>query len=244
MKKKLKIYSTLLALVLIVACISKIFYFHSSAYSNRDGEELILDSLTEEFANIYMESTVITDSISGDTIGTSSSWNVHFKPTLEVSVPVRPRNAATDKYLYSRFEGQPCRVEMERVKLKVPMEKAPDTIKIELLLIACSWLPLSIWLLVIVLKIIYSVYKGEVFVTQLSKRLERAGMLLVAIWAVSNVITWIVIWLLKRNVMLAYYDIPYIFVALTDVIFGLSLMIVSQIILMGKDLKEEQELTI
>ena len=32
---------------------------------------------------------------------TTSSWTVHFKPTLEISVPVRPIRGANDKFLYS-----------------------------------------------------------------------------------------------------------------------------------------------
>ena len=243
MKKKLKIYCALLALVLIGVYVCKPFNIYTHTYTARDGETLILDSLTEEFATINMKSSVEVDSINGDTISTTTSWNVHFKPTLEVSVPVCPHNSATAKYLYSNIKGQSCLVEMQRVKLKVPMEKTPATFKI-VLSIVCLVIPLYIWLLVIVLKVIYSVYKGEVFVTQLSKRMENAGMLLVAIWAVSNIVTWIAIWMLRKDVLLAYYEIRYIFVGLTYVVFGLVLMIVSQIILMGKDLKEEQELTI
>ena len=43
---------------------------------------------------------------------------------------------------------------------------------------------------------------------------------------------------------MAYYDIYWQPASINFVIFGLVLMILSQIILKGKDLKDEQELTI
>ena len=111
-------------------------------------------------------------------------------------------------------------------------------------LTACATLPLLIWLMVIVLKVIRSVYKGEIFVSQIAKRLETAGWLLVATWLIGNVTDYIHIQLLRDAVLMAYYDIYWQPASINFVIFGLVLMILSQIILKGKDLKDEQELTI
>jgi hypothetical protein len=44
--------------------------------------------------------------------------------------------------------------------------------------------------------------------------------------------------------MIAYYNIPWESASIFYIVFGLVLMIISQIILKGKDLKDEQELTI
>lgn len=245
MKKKLKIYSVLLALVLIGNYVCKTFNIYNYTYTSREGETLILDSLTEEFATIDRKTITRVDTIDGTPVPiTSRSWNVHFKPTLEVSVPVRPHNSATDKYLYSRVKEQPCVVEMQRVKLKVPMEKGSTTFTVVIALMICLLLPPTIWLLVIILKVIRSVYKGEIFVTQIAKQLETAGWLLVAFWFLANVVSYVQIMLIRDAVLMAYYDICWQFVSIYYIIFGLALMIVSQIILMGKDLKEEQELTI
>jgi hypothetical protein len=92
--------------------------------------------------------------------------------------------------------------------------------------------------------VVRSVYKGEIFVSQIAKRLETAGWLLVATWLVVNVTSYIQIQLLREQVLMAYYDICWQPASINFVIFGLVLMILSQIILKGKDLKDEQELTI
>ena len=246
MNKKLKIYSILLVIVLVGMVFSLTFHYDHYSSIHRDGEVLTLDSLTEEFAKVDMKTTVNVDTVNGkcDTIGTFSSWNVQFKPTFEVTVPVRPNRAAPDKYLYSRLRGEPCMVEMQQVKLKVPFEKASPDFMITNTLLACSMLPILIWLLVIILKVIRSVYKGEIFVTQIAKRLETAGWLLVAFWVFANVISYVHTQILQNAVEMAYYNIYWKSVSVNYIIYGLVLMIISQIILKGKDLKEEQELTI
>lgn len=245
MNKKLKIYSILLALVLVVTVVSNTFHQENFTSIHSDGEILKLDSLTEEFAKIDKKVTTRVDTINSkpDTI-TTTTWNVDFKPTFELTFPVRQRGSATDKYLYSILRGEPCMVEMKQVKFKVPFEKTSPDFMILHSLLFLSTLPLCIWMLVIVLKVIRSVYKGEIFVTQIAKRLETAGKLLVAIWLLNNVIGYVQIEMIRKAVHMAYYDIYWQFSIDYNVIFGLILMILSQIILKGKDLKEEQELTI
>ena len=146
MNKKLKIYSVLMAIVLVGSAITLTFNYESYSYDKRDGEVLTLDSLKEEFAKVDRKTVVNVDTTGGkrDTIGTSSSWTVQFKPTFEVTVPVRPIRGANDKFLYSSVKGEPCMVEMQKVKLKVPFEKAsPDYILTNTLL-SCATLPLLI----------------------------------------------------------------------------------------------------
>ena len=245
MNKKLKIYSVLLAVVLVGMVVSLTFHYdHFSSY-HLDEDVLTLDSLTEEFAKVDMKKTTRVDTINGGTNTlTSTSWSVSFKPTFELTVPVRASRAASDKYLYSRLKGQTCMVEMQQVKLKVPFENASPDFMIANTLFACSTLPLFIWLLIIILKVIRSVYKGEIFVSQIAKRVETAGKLLVAIWVVEMVASYFQIKMLQGAVEMAYYSIYWQPTSVNCIIYGLVLMIISQIILKGKDLKEEQELTI
>ncbi len=246
MNKKLKIYSVLLAIVLVGTVISNT-YHHRDSYTTvtRGGEVLTLDSLTKEFGKVDKKTSVKVDTVDGkrDTVSTTTSYNVQFKPTWEVSVPVRPNRAATDKFLYSKVDGQSCMVEMQQVKLKIPMEKGSDTFNIIFALTILLLLPF-LWLLVIVLKVIRSVYKGEIFVTQITKRLETAGWLLVGFWFLANIVGYIQIQILRETVRMAYYDIYWESASIYYIVFGLVLMIISQIILKGKDLKDEQELTI
>ena len=117
MNKKLKIYSILLAIVLVGTVISNTYHRENYSTVTREGEELTLDSLTEEFGKVDKKMTVHVDTIDGkrDTIGTTTSYNTQFKPTLEMTIPVRPNRFGNDKFLYSNVKGQTCMVEMQKV---------------------------------------------------------------------------------------------------------------------------------
>ena len=106
LKNKLKFYSVLTAIVLVGTVLSLTFNFENYSCEQGDGEVLTLDSLKEDFAKIDRQTTVNVDTANGrrDT-STFSSWTVHFKPTFEVTVPVRPIRGANDKFLYSSIKG-------------------------------------------------------------------------------------------------------------------------------------------
>lgn len=248
MKKKLKIYSALL--IVVLAClVAKFFTYNTSrSWTNRPGEELYLDSMNSYFAKkLDIKTTTWNDTINGaPATHTSTDWSFTAKNTWEVNIPVRHRGGI-DHYLYSRLaNGQPVMVDMQTVKIKVPMENNPQIRPIIIsLFLGCLVVPFDIWLLVVILKVLRSVYKGEVFVSEIAKGLEKAGKLLVAIWVVGRITYHIILLIMKKNLLLAGYEIDFPIIGeVTFLIFGLALMIVSQIILMGKELQEEQELTI
>jgi hypothetical protein len=246
MKNKLKIYSVLLVVVL-VASVCKYLNVYSYSWTNRPGEELIVDSLNENFAKIDINTHTWTDTIDGAPV-TQSATNSHTrgKFTYSIGVPVRKRGSL-DHYLYSRLtNGQQVMVDMQTVKIKIPIEESQkNTPFLFSGVLALAFVPFYIWLFVIVWKILRSVYKGEVFVTQIAKGLEKAGKLLVALWIVGRIVSYVILSIMKENLLMAGYDIDIPIVGeLSSVIFGLILMIVSQIILRGKELQDEQELTI
>ena len=248
MKKKLKIYSAML--IVVLACLVTKFFTvnHSRSWTNRPGEELYLDSMNLNFAKkLDIKTATWNDTIDGSPVThTSTNWKAVNKYTFDICVPVRHRGGI-DNYLYSRLvNGQPVMVDMKYVKIKVPMENNPQ-IRPFVISLALIFLivPFYIWLLVVIMKVLWSVYKGEVFVTQIAKGLEKAGKLLVAIWIVGRIVGYIILSIMKKNLLLAGYEIDFPIIGeVTFLIFGLALMIVSQIILMGKELQEEQELTI
>ena len=248
MKKKLKIYSALLIVVLAVLATKFLTITRSQSWTSREGEELYLDSMNLNFAKkLDIKTMTWTDTINGaPATHSSTDWNFTAKNTWEVNIPVRHRGGI-DHYLYSRLvNGQPVMVDMQTVKIKVPMENNPQIRPIIIsLVLGCLVVPFYIWLLVVILKVLRSVYKGEVFVSEIAKGLEKAGKLLVAIWIVGRIVGYIVLSIMKQNLLLAGYEIDFPIIGdVTFLIFGFALMIVSQVILMGKELQEEQELTI
>ena len=230
MKKKLKIYSALLAIVLIGTILFETVEVSGSSSTKEDGEELYFGALPEDFAT--------TDSIEGGIVK-------NFKPTFNIEVAVRPRNFPKDFALLSEVDGQVCRVDMQQVQLVIPRDRvihsSPFLTGIVMLV---PILLLFVWLFVIVFQVLRSVARKEVFAARIAKKLELAGILLVIIQLLNYAGSYIMTQTLVRSVNMAYYDIVWLPQRTTCLIMGLTLMIVSQVILMGKDLKEEQELTI
>ena len=129
MKKKLKIYSALLIVVLAVLATKFLTITRSQSWTSREGEELYLDSMNLNFAKKIEKATrTWNDTVDGVPVTQSSTdFNWSSKKTLYVDVPVRHRGCL-DHYLYSRLvNGQPVLVDMQNVKITVPMENSPQT---------------------------------------------------------------------------------------------------------------------
>ena len=107
------------------------------------------------------------------------------------------------------------------------------------------WIIAFVWIFWMVFKLIVKIRSGEIFVTKVAKYLETTGYLLSFIYLYELVVSYIITQYFIDNIHLADHSI--VFVDESNSMYlltGLGLMIISQIILMGKDLKEEQALTI
>ena len=230
MKKKLRFYCGLLALVLVAAIVCDLVHINYSSSTDKENEELYFGKMPGDFQT--------TEEIEGG-VRTKS------KPVCNIDVNVYPRHYPKDFALLSEVDGQVCRVDMKRVSLCIPadrvMQSKPFIITYATLI---PNLLLYAWLFIIVFQVLRSVSRKEVFVTRIARKLERAGILLAAIWLWDYVRSFIVTQILVGYVNMAYYDIKWFSANFTCLVIGLALMIVSQIILMGKELQEEQELTI
>ena len=168
MKKKLRLYCGLLAVVLVAAIVCSLVHFNYSCSADTEGEELYLGKLPEDFQT--------TEEIEGG-VRTKS------KPTMSIDVNVYPRYYPNDSTLLSNVDGQVCRVDMKRVSLAIPADRVKQSKPF--IITYCSIIPnvlLFGWLLVIAFQVLRSVSRKEFFVARIAKKLELAGILLVVFW--------------------------------------------------------------
>ena len=229
MKNKLKIYSVLLVVVLVAAIVSNNFELYAPTYN--EGEELFFGELPED----YMYSEI-----------TGNDTATYYKKREGFNVKVYPWYRLCDnRYLLCKVGGQTCRVDIREISLQMPWNRMvhfkPYIVSVVTLIPICL---LFVWLLVIVYQVLRSVKRSEVFVARIAKKLEWAGILLVIIQLLSFARTCIVTHTCEQYIKIMNHDIYWKLGDITYFVIGLALMILSQIILMGKDLKEEQELTI
>ncbi len=234
MNKKLKIYTTLFLVVLIVLLVFPVNLHHySSTYIPGSEGKLEYGNIPEQF---YERDTIIE----ADGISTSSKMR-----TRTYTVNVLPKKPYANTAIISTVGDQAYKVTMKQITLTLPTAKAKKTPIVIFITSIIISLAMLIWVLCLVIKLIRSIRRGEIFVSNVSKYLETTGILLSVIYIIQFISSYAEALFFMRNIKLAEYDI--VFQNNTNsmlIITGLALMIISQIILMGKDLKEEQDLTI
>ena len=234
MNKKLKIYTTLFLVVLIVLLVFPVNLHHySSTYIPGSEGKLEYGNIPEQF---YERDTIIE----ADGISTSSKMR-----TRTYTVNVLPKKPYANTAIISTVGDQAYKVTMKQITLTLPTAKAKKTPTVIFITSIIISLAMLIWVLCLVIKLIRSIRRGEIFVSNVSKYLETTGILLSVIYIIQFISSYAEALFFMRNIKLAEYDI--VFQNNTNsmlIITGLALMIISQIILMGKDLKEEQDLTI
>ncbi len=234
MNKKLKIYTTLFLVVLIVLLVFPVNLHHySSTYIPGSEGKLEYGNIPEQF---YERNTIIE----ADGISTSSKMS-----TRTYTVNVLPKKPYANTAIISTVGDQAYKVTMKQVTLALPTAKAKKTPTVIFITSIIISLAMLIWVLCLVIKLIRSIRRGEIFVSNVSKYLETTGILLSVIYIIQFISSYAEALFFMRNIKLAEYDV--VFQNNTNsmlIITGLALMIISQIILMGKDLKDEQELTI
>lgn len=234
MNKKLKIYTTLFLVVLIVLLVFPVNLHHySSTYIPGSEGKLEYGNIPEQF---YERDTIIE----ADGISTSSKMSTRI-----YTVNVLPKKPYANTAIISTVGDQAYKVTMKQITLALPTAKAKKTPTVIFITSIIISLAMLIWVLCLVIKLIRSIRRGEIFVSNVSKYLETTGILLSVIYIIQFISSYAEALFFMRNIKLAEYDI--VFQNNTNsmlIITGLALMIISQIILMGKDLKEEQDLTI
>lgn len=238
MNKKLKLYCTLFVVALIWIIVSNI---HITRMTTSYGYD---DTNQDDWSFGQMPESYITrDTLYYDdnSISTSSSW-----ATTRIPVKVKHRTGSKN-YLQSKVNGKELLVDLDQVTVILPADNT--ALSASLFVILAATVIVIIWILCLAIKIIRSIRRGEIFVTKMAGYLETIGILLSANYVFGGIVGTIWYHTFLKNIELADYDVlPFNSVIGVGggiwILTGLGLMIISQIILMGKDLKEEQDLTI
>ena len=234
MKKKIKIYSALLIAVLVLVLVyGFVPKFGYAQYREYDDEKLEFVTPPSEFDD--------------------SSHKVH---TISYTLPVKPKSLTrgdipNHKILLSTANGQRYKITMKEVNAEIPITTTglkwlwndPDG-KLSLCFYVVNIIVI-LWIMYLAFRIIYNIRRGEIFVSRVAKSLEVTGFLLSFLYLLQLCSSYICTQYLINHIKLADYYIVYKYDCNTLLIItGLALIVISQVILMGKDLKDDQELTI
>ena len=248
MNKKLKIYCTLFWLAITIWMVNSVKFDRGIVIEAHYDRETSVSADNPahadgwEYGNTparyYYESDTVYDDNGGFSKYKKSS-------TYYYDVYVTPKKSADKRTLISRVGGNIYKVALQKVRVIVPADEVNKTFfifRIVLFLLATG---MTIWVIYLLLMLIGKIRKGEIFVSEVSRMMETTGILLSCLFLLRWIIMFSMAHYCINNIELANYDI----LDKVDangmlILTGLGLMIISQIILMGKDLKEEQDLTI
>ena len=237
MNKKLKLYCSLFVTVLILFMVFN--FIHVSfpfSYCTYDNEKLEFMDTPGEFYDVF------------DTVSHDGGHHYYSSvKTVNLDVNVIPKNSdiMKDKDLYSISNNQIHKILLETIRIVTPSRQASTFFVILSFALSLVSFIVAVYIIVLVFKIVKRIREGEIFASQVSRFLDIAGKLLVGLYLFQFIVSFVYSMYCINHIHLAQYYVVYkndanIMLILT----GLGLMIISQIILMGKDLKEEQDLTI
>ena len=238
MNKKLKLYCSLFVTVLILFMVFN--FIHVSfpfSYCTYDNEKLEFMDTPGEFYDVF------------DTVSHDGGHHYYSSvKTYNFDVNVMPKDrilSSKDKALFSISNNQINKIQMQSVRLTTPSRQASTFFVILSFALSLVSFIVAVYIIVLVFKIVKRIREGEIFASQVSRFLDIAGKLLVGLYLFQFIVSFVYSMYCINHIHLAQYYVVYkndanIMLILT----GLGLMIISQIILMGKDLKEEQDLTI
>ena len=238
MNKKLKLYCSLFVTVLILFMVFN--FIHVSfpfSYCTYDNEKLEFMDTPGEFYDVF------------DTVSHDGGHHYYSSvKTYNFDVNVMPKDrilSSKDKALFSITNNQIYKMQMQSVRITTPSRQASTFFAILSFALPLVCFIVAVYIIVLVFKIVRRIREGVIFASQVSRFIDIAGKLLVGLYLFQFIVSFVYSMYCINHIHLAQYYVVYkndanIMLILT----GLGLMIISQIILMGKDLKEEQDLTI
>ena len=231
MNHKLRIYCWMFTLVFLVYMFGNLFSFggiHTSKPATYPDEAIRFEENPAEFYTIDSH---------GNVINTENMWSI--------DVFVKPKPSPNKLSLLSTANGQTYDIQLHKVKLQIPESKSPINLTSISIAIALVAIAVFFWLLTMVISVVRRIRNGEVFVSDVAKYLEKIGFLLSGIYVAQLIVGYTFIKYLQQQICLANYYIVYENdVNIMYLLTGLALLVISQVILMSKELKEEQDLTI
>ena len=136
-------------------------------------------------------------------------------------------------------------IDIEKAKISISSPNQNFVVMLVLAaIVAIVYIIGLIWVIRLIVRVIKNIRKGNIFVSQMAVDLERLGVLM-TIFFVIGFIGQIVGYFMACDIQLENYQV--VFGPINGrawLIAGTGLMLLSQIFSMGKDLKEDVDLTV
>lgn len=259
MNKKLKFYSGLFLFSILFVVGFAVFtpsdksvalhYSRAYSYTNTaDDLRMTIERDANPLATTKSDTTYeyITDSLGNSYIASSTvtSTSDYYSQSYTVNLR-RCGNDFTPPFICVANSTTKGVIDIEKAKITMPSTNRNVLVIIVLaVVLAVVYLAGLIWVIRLCIRVMKNIRKGNIFVSQMAVDLERLGILM-TIFFVIGFIGQIITYFAACGIHLENYQ-----VVLGPIegrawlIAGTGLMLLSQIFSMGKDLKEDVDLTV
>ena len=259
MNKKLKFYSGLFLFSILFVVVFAVFtptdkpvvFRYSRAYSYVNTADDLRMSIEREGNPLITTRTDTTYEVRVDSLGNVDTIGVATKSIStsnirSYTVNLRKRSIAqTPPFICVANSTTKGVIDIEKAKISISSSNQNIVvIMIFAAIVAIVYLVGLIWVIRLIVRVIRNIRKGNIFVSQMAVDLERLGILM-TIFFVVGFIGQIVGYFMTCGIQLENYQV--VFGPINGrawLIAGTGLMLLSQIFSMGKDLKEDVDLTV
>lgn len=230
MKSDLKKYAVLMGIAVLYALFVNLPFNCGKSYRVNDGKlEFVPDTILVDTAYIGED---------GATYRTGKQW-------MSFSVNVK-RQDLRGPLVHSESLGKDSYMQIERVSIVLDESRFAGYMiwKYAFNVLFIVFWGIVIWVVFLVYKLVRNVSSGDVFVSSFAKYLKLLGKFMVTYFIIVEILGYAFIAYVKSHFSMAYYEMEYPAANVMWLVMGLALLIISEIITIGKGMKDEQDLTI
>ena len=237
MKKKLAFYIGLFVGAIVIS-VKNYVKFDRETWSSTDDSAYVGQWEYAETPDFYFTTDTLYKDENGYSVSQKSS-------TYHYDVYVKPKLSADKRTLISSIGGQTYKVSLQKARIIVPADKSGRNYFIFNLISFLVSTAVYIWIICLIFGLLRKIHRDKVFVEKVSRRMKTTGILLSSLF----IFQWIIQYIMNQYCIKHFALANYAIVDKVDangmlILTGLGLIIFSHIIMMGKELKDEQELTI
>lgn len=263
MNKKLKLYFGLFVASVLLCVVFSVntpgngpVYFNKtrSTYTVMSDKTLHMDiwhnaPKFNKKAKIDTVYQVVTDSMGNiDTVGTSTYSNNSWA-SRSYTVNLRCRNNRTEVIGLERGRESGNlsygELEIQRAKVEFQVEECPKWIWIFVIPVFVVSVAILAWFIILIFRILRNIYRGNIFVSGVARDIERLGILMSVGFVVLFAGQLLAFFSACQAVAFENYEIVLGPIGHRSwLLAGTGLMFLSEVFRMGKDLKEDSDLTV
>lgn len=253
MNKKLNTYTRFFILSIVVSFVVATFtpedtlspiHIIFDKHSHFDDKDFKMEVVSTVDSTAHVNNLERVFLTTGATFGSDSHSNQNLVFTQNVSL--RRCNHEVDDNSFIRIynDSEQGELIINEATLVFGAGALPTWTLIAIVVLGMATLSCYGWIVILVIRTLRNIRRNNIFVSEVIKNIETVGKFFAVMFFVRLLLQVVFYLYVSSNYGFHDYQVTFGVISKTELLLGTGLMLLSQIFLMGKDLKEDQDLTI